>query len=572
MTMADLKELLGPLSDREMPDRWDRIQRRSVEPIEDPRRSSAAAMLVASAFAVVTLAVVVVLSPLGTGSGPEPRGPETQPPAWLVDKAYETAYKNGDITPDSASWVLSDANTIAPAIGLESGDPSVQQYLVVLHGHFTAFMARVPPGASLPKGSILTFAVDVVTREVTDWGVGDREVDIPGLQSFTLPDASQMYTSPQGWTIAVPPAWKIDAYSSEGSMIANGSRPAPSAEDPTSWETDGFPLDGVALVVATAGADVPANAQVSRPPLSFDDFVTLASLTGSGSTDFTALVQGPDARYFAIVRIGRQASPIDRAAIENVVASLTFEPRATPEPTTTQQTASPSKDAVVDGRFVKSVQLDDGQLRVDPAPEGTDPPTPRTVVEDELWASPVFQGKSDGVLGWGLVTLAVTQHGIDTVTSAPAWIAFGWGGAYDCPMITAAPSPVDLPSDGYVAVVVGSTTDTQPFSYTARSRFCGNPPVGPTVQPATHVESVSWDQVGPVSNDSVEISYTPAPCGSDPTFNIGGGPSGTSIAVDITVPDAAAPCPSPQTVKETLDVPDGGTQLHHAPTGYVRQL
>jgi hypothetical protein len=144
MTMPDLKQLLRPLADREMPDRWDRIQRRPVEPIVEPHRSRTGAMVVAGLAATVTLVVVAALSPLGTGPGPGSRTSETQPPAWLVDRAYQMAYANGDITPDSASWIRSDADTIATAVGLQSGDPSVQRFLVVLRGHFTAFNAKGP--------------------------------------------------------------------------------------------------------------------------------------------------------------------------------------------------------------------------------------------------------------------------------------------------------------------------------------------------------------------------------------------------------------------------------------------
>jgi hypothetical protein len=293
----------------------------------EPRRSWAGVMVVAGLVTLVTLVVLAALLPLGTESGPEPRAPNGLPPAWLVDQAYRMAYANGDITPDSAEWVLSGADTIAPAVGLESGDPSVQEFFVVLHGNFTAYEAKVPVGADLPKGSILTFAVGVDSHEVTDWGVSDQAVDVPGLQSFSLPDASQTYTSPAGWSLAVPPGWKTDAFSSEGTMFANMTLPAPSADDPTIWKGD-LPLDAVALVVATAPAAIPPDAETVKPPVSFDDFATLDSLTGAGSTYFTALVQGPNGRFVATVRLGDQVSAIDRAAIADVISSLTFEPQS----------------------------------------------------------------------------------------------------------------------------------------------------------------------------------------------------------------------------------------------------
>jgi hypothetical protein len=571
--MRDLKHRLGPLEDGEMPDRWDRIRRRPVRPISEPRRSRTAAMVVGGVVAALALGVVAVLSPLGGGPGPAAPRSETGPPTWLVDRAYRMAYANGDLTPDSAAWVLSDADTIAPAVGLEHGDPALREYLLVLEGDFTAFGAKVPPGADLPRGSVLAFAVDAATREVTDFGVGGGPVDVPGLEPFALPDPLQTFTSPSGWTLAVPPDWSVEPVPPGGVMIASRPVPAPSGDDLV-WPADGFPVDGVALVVATAPASIPADAETVRPPVSFDhDFVTLTVLTGSGSTDFTALVQGPDARYLAIVRLGDEASPVDRAAIRDVVASLTFASESpTSEASTPAPGALPSADSVVGDRFVTSVELDGGALRVDPAPAGPwHPNGSRSDVEDEMWASPVFQGKDDGVLGWGLVTLTVSQHGIETVTSAPAWIAFGWGGATSCPMMTAAPSPVDLPSDGYVAVVMDPSWDLQPFSFAARSSICGSAPVGPTVEPATHVVSVAWEATGPVSNGTVEITSTPPPCGSNEVLDIAGDGDTATLAVEMTAPNAPLPCPTPMAVTETVDLPGGATHLEHAPLGYVRQ-
>ncbi|MGE5459112.1 MAG: hypothetical protein ACM3WR_00650, partial [Solirubrobacterales bacterium] len=292
--MRDLKDLLGPLEDREMPDRWDRIRHRPARPMAEPRRSRIAAIVVGGIVAAVALGVVAVLSPLGGGSGPAAPGPpEAGPPAWLVDRAYRMAYGNGDLTPEGAAWVLSDADTIAPAVGLEHGDPALREYLVVLQGDFTAFGAKVPAGADLPTGSVLAFAVDAATRQVTDFGVGNEPVDVPGLEAFALPDPSQTHTSPSGWTLAVPPDWSLEPAPADGVLIANRAVPGPSGED-LAWPTAGFPVDGAALLVATAPAPIPADVgTLVRPPVSFDhDFVRvdLDVSNGKGVTDFTALV------------------------------------------------------------------------------------------------------------------------------------------------------------------------------------------------------------------------------------------------------------------------------------------
>ena len=64
--MRDLKDLLKPLGDRPMPDRWDSIQHREVGPMpEEPHRSRLGAGIAAGAIAILAIAVIAWLSPLG---------------------------------------------------------------------------------------------------------------------------------------------------------------------------------------------------------------------------------------------------------------------------------------------------------------------------------------------------------------------------------------------------------------------------------------------------------------------------------------------------------------------------
>ena len=62
--MRDLKDLLEPLGDRPMPDRWDSIQRRPVQPLPELHRSRVGAGFAAAAIALLAIAVIVWLSPL----------------------------------------------------------------------------------------------------------------------------------------------------------------------------------------------------------------------------------------------------------------------------------------------------------------------------------------------------------------------------------------------------------------------------------------------------------------------------------------------------------------------------
>ena len=225
----------------------------------------------------------------------------------------------------------------------------------------------------------------------------------------------------------------------------------------------------------------------------------------------------------------------------------------------------------MDGRFVRSVQLDNGFLRVDPPPAGAVPQLSKETT-DLLWASSAFQGKDAVTVGYGLITLGLAQQGIEKVESQPGWIAFATGGSYNCPIMTAAPSPADLPSGGYVAVSL--VEGIANFAYTAASDVCGHV-TDPAVGMARHVESVPWEQVGAVSNGRVVIRYTPPACAIDAAYDVSGNGDVYTLAVDMSVANDPLPCTFTQPVKTSVTLTQGSggtvTELQHAPEGLVRQ-
>lgn len=575
--MRDLKDLLEPLTDREMPDRWDAIGRRRVEPLPEPARSRVSAYLMSGAVALLAIAVIAWLAPLG-GGGPEVASDAPQPPAWLVEGAYRFAYGNGDLAPDSAEWVLADADAVAPAVGLQSGDPGVDRYLVVLHGDFTAYGASPPTPASLPTGHVAVAAFDADSHDITDWGVGDHEVDVPGLSSFALPSPADTFVSQQGWSAAVPPGWQTEAFSLsrsdgpvDGAMFANRDVPGPTDAGGAFPQASGidFPSAGVALVISTMRGVIPGTFQPEAPPLSRDDFAN-GSAAGLDATLDSLVFQGPDGLFVATIKTGSDASAIDVAAVDAIVGSLVFASPVQSSPATTA--VLPSVETVVDGRFVVPVELDDGFLHVDPVPVG-DQPSLTADVQNTLMASSDLSGKTAVVIGYGLITLQGAQDGQDAVHEVPGWIVFGWGErVHSCPFMTAAPSSVDLPSDGYVAVAILPGDGLSDFSYEARSNVCGKLR-GPSIGMAMHVESIAWEQVGAIQQDQVKISYTLPPCGFDATNVIAGDAAGSTLTVSVSVPDGPVHCPAPTVVTKT--VPLSGSDpvtLQHAPVGLVPQI
>jgi hypothetical protein len=138
-------------------------------------RATLATMLaIGGALAIVSFAV----GHSGRHGPPPPTGDKL---AALRTVAARVAGLNGDPHPSKAIAVPS---TRKAAAKLQSGadvDTDQDSYLIVLHGHFVGYVAHVPRGAPLPRGSVLTIVVDASTDLVTDWGISDRTPDTSSL-------------------------------------------------------------------------------------------------------------------------------------------------------------------------------------------------------------------------------------------------------------------------------------------------------------------------------------------------------------------------------------------------------
>jgi hypothetical protein len=215
-------------------------------------------------------------------------------------------------------------------VGLEHGDPSAERYLIVLHGNFTGYGAKILAGDDVPRGHVMVASFDPASHGLLDFGVGNEDVDLAGLQPFTLPDPSQMFTAVDGWRVALPPGWHAQDEpfgSSNGQsrqvIISNLSHaaftiaqePMPVAAGP------GVPRDAVVLIVTTATSAIAGFAPVS-PPLSLGDFEL--SRGSDGSMVGMLLMQGSEQAYAVTIRVGHRASAVDSAALESVLETITF--------------------------------------------------------------------------------------------------------------------------------------------------------------------------------------------------------------------------------------------------------
>lgn len=113
-----------------------------------------------------------------------------QPPAFVGELAARLAAINGDARPASASWVQTTRQTAVSANSQDTVDSNQTVYYVVLHGNFVDKNAYLPVGASPPRGTVLTFTVDVQTQSVLDTSLSDNEPDmarVGGGAPLTIP-------------------------------------------------------------------------------------------------------------------------------------------------------------------------------------------------------------------------------------------------------------------------------------------------------------------------------------------------------------------------------------------------
>ncbi len=139
------------------------------------------------AFAVFGGAAYFAWTAFEGGDGSASSEASPAPPRWLIEEARFLSKNNGDAPPTSARWVLTDAKTAAPAVGLNPDEVDAEpQYLVVLEGDFVARMGSHPSGVDAPSGTTLVFAADAVTHAWNDWGITNRAIEVPGLMAFDL--------------------------------------------------------------------------------------------------------------------------------------------------------------------------------------------------------------------------------------------------------------------------------------------------------------------------------------------------------------------------------------------------
>jgi len=247
---------------------------------------------------------------------------------------------------------------------------------------------------------------------------------------------------------------------------------------------------------------------------------------------------------------------------------------------------------VLNGRYVKTVTLDDGALTVVPAPRSLRPTRSHAAMETKIWATSQLEGgfRSQD-LGFGLVSIRRTAPGVPEVKDLPAWIGFASndGVSTSCPAMRADPtspratSPSAPPSSGEAAVIIGDRSSDVAEVYTARTVVCEES-VKARVQLASEALSVPWIQLAPLSNGTVDIRAGLPACSSDLGLSVGGTWQARVITVLTSRTDdvAALSCVAATSITKSVALLPGTidgtppvltaetTQVLHGPTGPQR--
>lgn len=113
------------------------------------------------------------------------------PPAFVATIAKSMAVQMGDSNPTSVQCVRTTRQAAEWYMtrGYVRTNPEV--YLVVLHGHFSNPVARVPLGAPIPTGTQINFTIDPVTHGILDFGISNQSLNdlsvLGHVQDLILP-------------------------------------------------------------------------------------------------------------------------------------------------------------------------------------------------------------------------------------------------------------------------------------------------------------------------------------------------------------------------------------------------
>jgi hypothetical protein len=102
--------------------------------------------------------------------------------ATIVKMITTSAAAVGEDAPTDIQWIITTRAEVAKLLdfGIPADQGDQTQVLVAARGEFKDSLARVPPGADAPSGTVLGLVIDPKTWQVMDYGLG---TDMPDLRS-----------------------------------------------------------------------------------------------------------------------------------------------------------------------------------------------------------------------------------------------------------------------------------------------------------------------------------------------------------------------------------------------------
>ncbi|HVB52058.1 MAG TPA: hypothetical protein VND89_10025 [Acidimicrobiales bacterium] len=167
----------------------------------------------------------------------------------------------------------------------------------------------------------------------------------------------------------------------------------------------------------------------------------------------------------------------------------------TPLPAGAQVTVNAARS---NGRFTQSFTLDNGAMKVRPAPKSMKPERTQSEAATEIWATSGVVSTQRRFVGFGLATIIIRVKGVPVVKNLPAWIGVTYStDVQACTAMTGPPKKLTPPhSDGYAAVILGDRLDSPAIVYTAAADVCDKYRPA-SVQDALEMWSVPWTYVRP---------------------------------------------------------------------------
>lgn len=214
-----------------------------------------------------------------------------------------------------------------------------------------------------------------------------------------------------------------------------------------------------------------------------------------------------------------------------------------------------SSPIIVDGRFTKPFELDNGALTVLPLSASYRPVRNIETVAAQAWTTQ-WAGQRAGLVGLGRVTISKTYKGAAPVKNLVAWVALAdrLGAVWSCPLRTTSTPPAPkLPSPSESAVVIGDAKGSAAVVFTSTSFYCGE------VAPATAVDASELISAPWVYRDG-KVSVKLPQCSS--FYSDGFSSTRTSTTFDYSVKQLEAPAFSNSMVPRSGCAPARWVVLH----------